>query len=71
MGVKRLAVARWELGQAQPRKPHRQVYFHFLKRLAEKYPHVAQEEPQEPVPAGALRSLAGMPTPASGSRGSG
>ena len=48
VGVKRLAVARWELGQAHPRKPHRQVYSHFLKRLAERYPHVAQEESEVP-----------------------
>ncbi|MGK5628441.1 helix-turn-helix transcriptional regulator [Streptomyces sp. URMC 123] len=58
VGVKRLAVARWELGQAHPRRPHRSVYMHLLKRLAERYPQAT--EPGE-----------GMPTPPSDSRGSG
>ncbi|MFF5859877.1 helix-turn-helix domain-containing protein [Streptomyces sp. NPDC012751] len=58
VGVKRLAVARWELGQTHPRRPHRAVYMHLLNRLAERYPDAAK--PDE-----------GMPTPASNSRGSG
>ncbi|KFG06940.1 helix-turn-helix domain-containing protein [Streptomyces scabiei] len=58
VGVKRLAVARWELGQTHPRRPHRAVYLHLLTRLAERYPEAAK--PDE-----------GMPTPASESRGSG
>jgi HTH-type transcriptional regulator/antitoxin MqsA len=58
VGVKRLAVARWELGQTQPRRPHRAAYIHLLKRLAERFPEAAQ--PNE-----------GTPTPPSDSRGSG
>ncbi|MFD4528389.1 hypothetical protein ACFWP7_31625 [Streptomyces sp. NPDC058470] len=58
MGVKRLAVARWELGESYPRRPHRAVYKHFLKRLAERFPQAAEPD-------------AGMLTPASDSRGSG
>ncbi|MDJ0385013.1 helix-turn-helix domain-containing protein [Streptomyces sp. G-G2] len=58
VGVKRLAVARWELGETFPRRPHRAIYKHFLKRLAERYPEAAAAD-------------AGMTTPASGSRGSG
>jgi hypothetical protein len=58
VGVKRLAVARWELGQTHPRRPQRAVYMHLLRRLAERYPEAAK--PDE-----------GMPTPASESRGSG
>ncbi|WP_431983164.1 helix-turn-helix transcriptional regulator [Streptomyces qinglanensis] len=56
VGVKRLAVARWELGQTHPRRPHRAVYMHLLNRLAQRFPEAADE---------------GMPTPASESRGSG
>jgi HTH-type transcriptional regulator/antitoxin MqsA len=57
VGVKRLAVARWELGQTHPRRPHRAVYIHLLKGLAERFPEVAELD-------------AGSTTPASG-RGSG
>lgn len=39
VGVQRLAVARWELGQTAPRQPHRRAYVHLLKRLAERFPH--------------------------------
>ncbi|MEU4729617.1 helix-turn-helix transcriptional regulator [Streptomyces sp. NPDC023588] len=53
VGVKRLAVARWELGQTHPRRPHRGIYMHLLKRLAERFPEAAQLDE-------------GMPTPASG-----
>lgn len=41
VGVKRLAVARWELGETHPRRPHRAVYLHLLNRLAERYPEAA------------------------------
>ncbi|MEU0213948.1 helix-turn-helix transcriptional regulator [Streptomyces sp. NPDC006265] len=58
VGVKRLAVARWELGQTHPRRPHRAVYMHLLKRLAERFPEAARPDSD-------------MPTPASESRGSG
>ncbi|MFH8419301.1 helix-turn-helix transcriptional regulator [Streptomyces collinus] len=58
VGVKRLAVARWELGQTQPRRPHRAVYMHLLKRLAERFPEATEPD-------------AGMLTPASESRRSG
>ncbi|AWL36570.1 transcriptional regulator with XRE-family HTH domain [Streptomyces sp. CZ24] len=44
VGVKRLAVARWELGQTHPRRPHRAVYMHLLNRLAERYPDAAQPD---------------------------
>ncbi|MEU0915014.1 helix-turn-helix transcriptional regulator [Streptomyces althioticus] len=57
VGVKRLAVARWELGQTHPRRPHRAVYIHLLKGLAERFPDVAELD-------------AGSTTPTSG-RGSG
>lgn len=51
VGVKRLAVARWELGESYPRRPHRAVYKHFLKRLAERYPEAAQADEGMPTPA--------------------
>jgi transcriptional regulator with XRE-family HTH domain len=58
VGVKRVAVARWELGQTHPRRPHREVYVHLLKRLAERFPKAAELDE-------------GMPTPASESREAG
>ncbi|MEU1091579.1 helix-turn-helix transcriptional regulator [Streptomyces sp. NPDC005576] len=58
VGVKRLAVARWELGETFPRRPHRAIYKHFLKRLAERYPDAAELDE-------------GMPTPTSESGGLG
>ncbi|MFK3734690.1 helix-turn-helix transcriptional regulator [Streptomyces sp. NPDC088090] len=57
VGVKRVAVARWELGQTYPRRPHRAVYLHLLNRLAERFPEAAKQDE-------------GMPTPVS-ERGSG
>ncbi|MER7748983.1 helix-turn-helix transcriptional regulator [Streptomyces bacillaris] len=42
VGVQRLAVVRWELGQSHPRRPHREVYAHLLQRLAERFPHAAE-----------------------------
>ncbi|WP_435059730.1 helix-turn-helix domain-containing protein [Streptomyces sp. bgisy060] len=58
VGVKRVAVARWESGQTHPRRPHREVYIHLLQRLAERFPEAAELNED-------------MPTPASESRGSG
>ncbi|MEU3954031.1 helix-turn-helix transcriptional regulator [Streptomyces achromogenes] len=58
VGVKRVAVARWEQGQVHPRRPHRTAYIHLLKRLAERFPEAAKLDED-------------MPTPASESRGSG
>ncbi|MEU2147876.1 MULTISPECIES: helix-turn-helix transcriptional regulator [Streptomyces albovinaceus subgroup] len=50
VGVKRLAVARWELGQTHPRRPHRAVYIHLLKRLAERFPQAAELNEGMPTP---------------------
>ncbi|MFE4055583.1 helix-turn-helix transcriptional regulator [Streptomyces sp. NPDC059096] len=58
VGVKRLAVVRWELGKSTPRRPQRDVYRHLLKRLAERFPDAAEAHE-------------GMATPASDSGGSG
>ncbi|MCY0946980.1 helix-turn-helix transcriptional regulator [Streptomyces antarcticus] len=58
VGVKRLAVVRWELGKSTPRRPQRQAYIHLLKRLAERFPEAAELHED-------------MPTPASGSGGLG
>ncbi|MFF5788573.1 helix-turn-helix domain-containing protein [Streptomyces sp. NPDC012693] len=52
LGVKRMAVTRWELGQTSPRRPHRDAYIRLLNGLAERFPEAA--EPDE-----------GMPTPTS------
>ncbi|MEU5617552.1 helix-turn-helix domain-containing protein [Streptomyces sp. NPDC053808] len=38
LGVRRLAVARWEAGNVEPREPHRQAYIRLLAGLAVKYP---------------------------------
>ncbi|MFC3235013.1 helix-turn-helix transcriptional regulator [Streptomyces nitrosporeus] len=51
VGVKRLAVARWELGQTQPRRPHRATYMHLLKRLAERFPEAAELDEGMPTPS--------------------
>lgn len=40
LGVKRLAVTRWEAGQVEPRAPHRQAYAELLKGLAARYPEI-------------------------------
>lgn len=53
VGVKRLAVVRWELGKSNPRRPQRDAYIHLLKRLTERFPEAAELNE-------------GMPTPASG-----
>lgn len=44
IGVKRLAVAQWEAGRAQPHRGNRRAYAHFLRKLAVKYPGAAIEE---------------------------
>ncbi|WP_331730962.1 helix-turn-helix domain-containing protein [Streptomyces sp. NBC_01174] len=38
LGVRRLAVARWEAGNVEPREPHRQAYIRLLAGLAVKHP---------------------------------
>ncbi|MFF4393277.1 helix-turn-helix transcriptional regulator [Streptomyces sp. NPDC001552] len=43
IGVKRLAIVRWEAGAAQPHRGNRLAYAHFLRRLAAKYPDAAIE----------------------------
>ncbi|MFD3759697.1 helix-turn-helix transcriptional regulator [Streptomyces sp. NPDC058622] len=50
VGVKRVAVARWELGETNPRRPHREIYIHLLKRLAERFPEAAQLNEGMPTP---------------------
>ncbi|MET9587115.1 helix-turn-helix transcriptional regulator [Streptomyces sp. NPDC006539] len=48
IGVKRLAVARWEAGLAQPHRGNRRAYAHLLRRLAAKHPDaVIEEAPDE------------------------
>lgn len=44
LGVHRVQVARWESGRCEPRKPHRALYAHLLRQLAERHPHAAAEE---------------------------
>ncbi|MFF4249469.1 helix-turn-helix domain-containing protein [Streptomyces sp. NPDC001822] len=41
LGVRRLAVARWETGKVEPREPHRQAYIRLLAGLAIKHPQSA------------------------------
>ncbi|MCY0955046.1 helix-turn-helix domain-containing protein [Streptomyces sp. H27-S2] len=50
VGVKRVAVARWESGEARPRRPHREVYLHLLNGLAERFPEAAQLDEGMPTP---------------------
>ncbi|MFZ4282498.1 helix-turn-helix transcriptional regulator [Streptomyces rhizosphaericola] len=57
VGVQRLAVVRWELGQSHPRRPHRDAYAHLLQRLAERFPHAT--EPRRGAPASAPEEGAG------------
>ncbi|WP_316959641.1 helix-turn-helix domain-containing protein [Streptomyces sp. TRM68367] len=45
IGVKRLAVVRWEAGQTQPHRGNRLKYAELLRRLAEEHPSVAQGGP--------------------------
>ncbi|MFB8030618.1 MULTISPECIES: helix-turn-helix domain-containing protein [unclassified Streptomyces] len=42
LGVRRLAVARWEAGNVEPREPHRQAYIRLLAGLAIKHPQAAK-----------------------------
>ncbi|MFJ4858620.1 helix-turn-helix transcriptional regulator [Streptomyces sp. NPDC088730] len=58
VGVKRLAVVRWELGKSNPRRPQRQAYIHLLNQLAKRFPKAAVLD-------------LGSATPTSESRGSG
>ncbi|MFD8824846.1 helix-turn-helix transcriptional regulator [Streptomyces sp. NPDC059605] len=51
VGVKRLAVVRWELGKSHPRRPQRDAYMHLLKRLAERYPEAAKPDEGMPTPS--------------------
>jgi len=44
IGVRRLAIAQWEAGRAQPHRGNRRAYAHLLRRLAVKHPEVAVEE---------------------------
>lgn len=44
IGVKRLAVAQWEAGRAQPHRRNRRAYAHLLRKLAAKHPDAAVEE---------------------------
>ncbi|MYT37156.1 helix-turn-helix domain-containing protein [Streptomyces sp. SID8356] len=57
VGVQRLAVVRWELGQSHPRRPHRDAYAHLLQRLAERFPHAT--EPRQGTPVSAPEEGAG------------
>ncbi|MER6445458.1 helix-turn-helix domain-containing protein [Streptomyces venezuelae] len=50
VGVKRVAVARWESGEVHPRRPHREVYLHLLKGLAERFPEATQLDEGMPTP---------------------
>ncbi|MEU5403615.1 helix-turn-helix domain-containing protein [Streptomyces sp. NPDC005963] len=43
IGVKRLAVARWEAGATQPHRGNRRAYAHLLRKLAVKHPDAAIE----------------------------
>lgn len=51
VGVKRLAVVRWELGKSTPRRPQRDAYNHLLKRLAERFPEAAELDEGSATPA--------------------
>ncbi|MFD3680589.1 helix-turn-helix domain-containing protein [Streptomyces sp. NPDC058613] len=43
IGVKRLAVARWEAGATQPHRGNRRAYAHLLRLLAAKHPEATIE----------------------------
>ncbi|MGW5003131.1 helix-turn-helix transcriptional regulator [Streptomyces hydrogenans] len=43
IGVKRLSVAQWEAGRAQPHRGNRRAYAHLLRKLAEKHPDAVAE----------------------------
>ncbi|MFD8259561.1 hypothetical protein ACFV19_11565 [Streptomyces griseoluteus] len=44
IGVKRLAVARWEAGVTQLHRGSRRAYAHLLQKLAAKHPNAVVEE---------------------------
>ncbi|MFE3128302.1 helix-turn-helix domain-containing protein [Streptomyces hydrogenans] len=50
VGVKRVAVTRWELGQTSPRRPHRENYLRLLRGLAERFPDAAKADEGMPTP---------------------
>ncbi|MFC8765122.1 helix-turn-helix transcriptional regulator [Streptomyces sp. NPDC057193] len=50
LGVKRMAVTRWELGQTSPRRPHRDAYLRLLKGLAKRFPEAAETDEGMPTP---------------------
>lgn len=50
VGVKRVAVTRWELGQTNPRRPHRENYLRLLKGLAERFPEAVKADEGMPTP---------------------
>ncbi|MGW9375020.1 helix-turn-helix transcriptional regulator [Streptomyces xanthophaeus] len=50
VGVKRLAVVRWELGKSNPRRPQRDAYMRLLKGLAQRFPEAAQPNEGMPTP---------------------
>ncbi|MFJ2847013.1 helix-turn-helix transcriptional regulator [Streptomyces griseofuscus] len=52
VGVKRVAVARWESGQVHPRRPHLTAYIHLLKGLAERFPEAAKAGSTTPASEG-------------------
>ncbi|WP_236246848.1 MULTISPECIES: helix-turn-helix transcriptional regulator [unclassified Streptomyces] len=47
IGVKRVAVARWEAGLTQPHRNNRLKYAELLRRLAEEHPAAVREVPGE------------------------
>ncbi|WP_327310077.1 helix-turn-helix domain-containing protein (plasmid) [Streptomyces sp. NBC_01298] len=51
IGVTRVAVTRWELDQAQPRRPQRNLYIHLLRGLAARFPEAAKADEGMPTPA--------------------
>ncbi|MGQ4459248.1 helix-turn-helix domain-containing protein [[Kitasatospora] papulosa] len=48
LGVRRLAVARWEAGKVEPREPHRKAYIRLLAGLAVKHPQAADPGTSNP-----------------------
>ncbi|MEV6439833.1 helix-turn-helix transcriptional regulator [Streptomyces anulatus] len=51
VGVKRVAVTRWELGQTNPRRPHRENYLRLLKGLADRFPEAAKADEGSATPS--------------------
>ncbi|MCZ4125001.1 helix-turn-helix domain-containing protein [Streptomyces sp. H39-S7] len=46
LGVKRLAIVRWEAGKVEPRPPYREAYAHLLRGLAAKHPEALVDPDQ-------------------------